>query len=88
MALLSVLTGTFRRHASIVRPLISVGGVVGLLALSLALETLAARDNASLPLMWVEAVIPPLVFAALLFGPQALAAWRQSFSRGLAAPST
>ena len=87
MALLSVLTGTFRRHASIVRPLISVGGVVGLLALSLALETLAARDNASLPLVWVEAVAPPLVFAALLFGPQALAAWRQSFPRVVGAPS-
>ena len=47
MALLSVLTGTFRRHASVLRPLISVAGVVVLLALSLALQTLAARNNAT-----------------------------------------
>jgi len=73
MALLSVLTGTFRRHASLLRPLISVGGVVTLLALSLALQTLAARDNAALPALWAETIVPPLVFAIMLFGPQALA---------------
>jgi lipopolysaccharide export system permease protein len=87
LALLSVLTGSFRRHASIVRPLLSVGGVVALLALSLALESLAARDNASLPLMWAEAIIPPLTFAILLFGPQVLAAWRQPLPNGATAPS-
>jgi hypothetical protein len=73
MALLSVLTGTFRRHASLLRPLISVAGVVALLALSLALQTLAARDNAALPALWAETIVPPLVFAVMLFGPQALA---------------
>jgi lipopolysaccharide export system permease protein len=73
LALLSVLTGTFRRHASLLRPLISVGGVVALLALSLALQTLAARDNTALPLLWMETIVPPAVFAVLLFGPQVLA---------------
>jgi lipopolysaccharide export system permease protein len=73
MALLSVLTGTFRRHASLLRPLISVGGVVTLLALSLALQTLAARDNAALPALWAETIVPPVVFAVMLFGPQVLA---------------
>jgi lipopolysaccharide export system permease protein len=73
MALLSVLTGTFRRHASLLRPLISVGGVVALLALSLALQTLAARDNAALPALWAETIVPPVVFAVMLFGPQVLA---------------
>jgi lipopolysaccharide export system permease protein len=73
MALLSVLTGTFRRHASLLRPLISVGGVVALLALSLALQTLAARNNAALPLLWMETIVPPAVFAVLLFGPQVVA---------------
>lgn len=81
LALLSVLTGAFRRHASIVRPLISVGGVVALLALSLALQTLAARDNETVPVLWVETILPPLVFALMLFGPQVLAAWRQPLPR-------
>ena len=85
IALLSVLTGTFRRHASVLRPLISVGGVVALLALSLALQTLAARDNATLPLLWAETVVPPVVFAVMLFGPQVLAAWQQYWPR--AAPA-
>jgi lipopolysaccharide export system permease protein len=82
MALLSVLTGTFRRHASLLRPLISVGGVVGLLALSLALQTLAARDNAALPALWAETIVPPVVFAVLLFGPQVLATRLPRLSRG------
>jgi lipopolysaccharide export system permease protein len=81
IALLSVLTGAFQRHASILRPLISVGGVVVLLALSLALQTLTARDNTTAPLLWAETIVPPLVFAVLLFGPQVLAAWRQPISR-------
>jgi lipopolysaccharide export system permease protein len=87
VALLSVLTGTFRRHASILRPLISVGGVVALLALSLALQTLAARDNATVPLLWAETVVPPVVFAVLLFAPQVLAAWRQPRPRNAPAPA-
>jgi lipopolysaccharide export system permease protein len=87
VALLSVLTGTFRRHASVLRPLISVGGVVALLALSLALQTLAARDNATVPLLWAETVLPPVMFAVLLFGPQVLAAWRQPLRRAASAPA-
>jgi lipopolysaccharide export system permease protein len=87
MALLSVLTGAFQRHASILRPLISVGGVVVLLALSLALQTLTARDNATAPLLWAETIVPPLVFALLLFGPQVLAAWRQPIPRDAPAPA-
>jgi lipopolysaccharide export system permease protein len=85
IALLSVLTGTFRRHASMLRPLISVGSVVALLAFSLALQTLAARDNALALLLWVETILPPVVFAALLFGPQTLAAWRRRVPRGATA---
>lgn len=82
IALLSVLTGAFQRHASILRPLISVAGVVALLALSLALQTLTARDNDLAALLWVETVAPPLVFAVLLFGPQVLAAWQRPIPRG------
>ena len=77
VALLSVLTGRFRRLTSVLRPLLSVASVVVLLALSLALQTLDARDNALVGLLWAETILPPVLFAALLFGPQILAARRR-----------
>ena len=51
----SSLTGTFRRQGGFVRPLVSVGTVVVLLALGLAVDNLAARHNVLIPLMWVQA---------------------------------
>jgi lipopolysaccharide export system permease protein len=72
VALLTVLTGTFRRYGGFARPLASIGSVVGLLALELAFQNLAARQNALIPLMWVQAVVPGIVCAWLLFGPQLL----------------
>jgi len=72
VALLTVLTGTFRRHGGFARPLASIGAVVGLLALELAFQNLAARQNALIPLMWVQAVVPGIVCAWLLFSPQLL----------------
>jgi lipopolysaccharide export system permease protein len=72
VALLTVLTGTFRRYGGFVRPLASIGTVVGLLALELAFQNLAARHNALIPLMWIQAVLPGIVCAWLLFGPQLL----------------
>ena len=45
VGLFSALGGIFRRHGGIVRPLVTVGVMVGLLALGLAFGTLAARDN-------------------------------------------
>ena len=71
VALLAVLTGTFRRHGNVLRPLISVLSVVGLLALGLAINDLAARQTALIPLIWVYSALPGLVCAWLLFGPQA-----------------
>jgi lipopolysaccharide export system permease protein len=71
VALVSVLTGTFRRHGSIVRPLAAVVVVVGLLAMGLAFGNLAARSNALLPLVWIHAVLPGLVCLWILFGPVA-----------------
>jgi len=72
VALLSVLTGTFRRHGGFVRPLVAVLSVVVLLALQLAFGNLAARDNALLPLVWIQAIVPGLVCLWLLLGPQLL----------------
>jgi lipopolysaccharide export system permease protein len=69
VALVSVLTGTFRRHGSLVRPLAAIGTVVGLLATGLAFGNLAARNNVLLPLVWLHAVVPGLICAWVLYGP-------------------
>ncbi|MGH7043562.1 MAG: LPS export ABC transporter permease LptF [Acetobacteraceae bacterium] len=74
IALLSVLTGTFRRHGSAVRPLAAIGAVVVLVALELGVGDLAARSNALLGLVWVEATVPALIGLALLLGPEM---WRR-----------
>jgi len=70
IALVAVLTGSFRRHGGIVRPLVAIGTIVALLALDLAIANLAARDNALVPLIWVQAVVPGTVCAWFLFGPR------------------
>ena len=76
VALLSVLSGTFRRHGSIVRPLVAIAAVVVLLATGLAVENLAARDNALLPLIWLQALAPGVICCWVLLGPQALTTLR------------
>jgi lipopolysaccharide export system permease protein len=70
VALLSVLSGAFRRHGGYVRPLVAVGAMVLMLALGLAFENLAARNNAMLPLVWIQAVTPGIVCGWLLLGPE------------------
>ena len=69
VGLLSALGGMFRRHGGMLRPLISVGAMVALLALGLAFSTLAARDNRLLILMWLHASAPGVICAILLLGP-------------------
>ncbi|MGD0103151.1 MAG: LPS export ABC transporter permease LptF [Rhodopila sp.] len=69
VGLFSALGGMFRRHGGVVRPLVTVGAMVGLLAFGLAFGTLAARDNSLLFLMWVHAIVPGVVCAWLLLGP-------------------
>jgi lipopolysaccharide export system permease protein len=69
VGLFSALGGIFRRHGGIVRPLVTVGAMVGLLALGLAFGTLAARDNDLLGLMWLHATAPGLICIWLLFAP-------------------
>jgi lipopolysaccharide export system permease protein len=78
IALLSVLTGAFRRQGSFVRPLAAIGAVVGLLALELASDNLAARNNALLPMIWLQATVPTIICAWALLGPQLLSGIRQS----------
>jgi lipopolysaccharide export system permease protein len=76
IALLFSLTGTFRRQGGFVRPLMSVGTVVSLLALGLAVDNLAARHNPLIPLMWLHAALPGIVCTWLLLGPQLLSSRR------------
>jgi lipopolysaccharide export system permease protein len=82
VALLAVLTGTFRRHGSFVRPLVAVGAVVVLLATGLAVDNLAARDNTLIPLVWLQALTPGVICGWLLLGPQLLPIRRRTLAPG------
>jgi lipopolysaccharide export system permease protein len=73
IGLLAVLTGPFRRHGGFIRPLVAVACVVCLLALGLAIDNLAARNNALVPLMWVQAVLPGCICLWLLLVPDWIA---------------
>jgi len=81
VGLVSVLTGGFQRHGNVLRPLGGVLAVVGLLALGLAISNFAARQVSLVPLMLVEAVLPGLVCAWVLFMPQAAWALRHGRAR-------
>lgn len=70
VALLCVLTGAFQRHATVLRPLVAVLGVVALLALGLIIASLAAKNPVLIPLMWLHAILPALVCGFFLLGPQ------------------
>ena len=70
IALIAVLGGRFRRHGSLIRPLVTIGVMVALLALGLAMENLAARDNRMLAMIWLQVTMPGVVCAWMLFGPQ------------------
>ena len=75
IALISVLSGAFRRHGSTIRPLGAVGAVVALVALQLAVGDMAARNNAMLGLVWGAAVLPALVALGMLLGPDLRLGW-------------
>ena len=69
VALYAVLTGSFRRHGNVLRPLTAVLCVVGLLALELAVANLATRQVSLIPLIWIHAILPGIVCASLLLAP-------------------
>jgi lipopolysaccharide export system permease protein len=69
VGLFSALGGIFRRHGGIVRPLVTIGVMVALLAMGLAFGTLAARDNSLIFLMWLHAIVPGVIAGWLLLGP-------------------
>ena len=69
VALCSVLTGGFQRHGNVLRPLVGVASVVGLLALGLAVASLAARLPVLMPLVWLAAGLPIAACLAGLLAP-------------------
>jgi lipopolysaccharide export system permease protein len=69
VALVSVLTGSFRRYGNVARPAAAVGVMVALLATGLAVSSLATRNVALMPLVWLQVILPGLVAAWLLFVP-------------------
>ncbi|MBY0329641.1 MAG: LPS export ABC transporter permease LptF [Acetobacteraceae bacterium] len=68
IALATALTGEFRRHGGGLRLFIGIGVVVGLLAVGLMTNNLAARQNAMIPLIWLNALAPLVVGAWVLSG--------------------
>jgi lipopolysaccharide export system permease protein len=70
VALASVLTGGFRRHGGVARPLLGVGITVGLIALGLSVNNLASRDSAFIPLVWAQAILPGVIAGWLLLRPE------------------
>jgi lipopolysaccharide export system permease protein len=69
VALVSVLTGGFRRYGNVARPAAAVGVMVGLLASGLAVSSLATRNTALIPLVWAQVLLPGMVAAWVLFAP-------------------
>jgi lipopolysaccharide export system permease protein len=62
------LTGEFRRHGGGLRIAVGISLVVGLLAFGLTAGNLAARDNAWVPLIWLQTILPGVVAAWWLGG--------------------
>jgi lipopolysaccharide export system permease protein len=70
VALASVLTGAFSRHANYVRPTIAILAVVGILALQLAAQNVAGHNLGLVPLIWLAAIGPGVVAGVILFAPE------------------
>lgn len=67
IGLLATLRGVFRRHGGLVRPTGAVAAVTLLVAASLGVDNLAARNIGLLPMIWAAALLPGLLAAMLLF---------------------
>ncbi|HQT60255.1 MAG TPA: LPS export ABC transporter permease LptF [Acidiphilium sp.] len=66
LALLAVLRSPFRRQGGTAALVAAVFGVMGLVAVELGVETLAARQNALIPLIFVVTLGPALAGLGLL----------------------
>ena len=70
VALVAVLGGAFSRHGALARPMVAILTVVGLLALGLTVQSVASREPVLIPLIWIEAILPGLICAGMLFWPE------------------
>ena len=68
VAMATALTGHFRRYGGGLRLSAGIAVVIGLLATGLMAGNLAARQNALIPLIWANAVLPGLLAAWVLGG--------------------
>ncbi|MCC6718261.1 MAG: LPS export ABC transporter permease LptF [Acetobacteraceae bacterium] len=69
VALLAVLGGVFRRHGGLLRPFVAILSVVALVAVGLALDSLAVRMPGVIPLLWLRSLLPAAICAVVLFVP-------------------
>jgi lipopolysaccharide export system permease protein len=69
VALVSVLTGGFRRYGNVARPAAAVAVMVALLASGLAVSSLATRHVSLMPLVWAQVMLPGVAAAWMLFVP-------------------
>ena len=76
IAMVCVLSGAFRRHGGMLRPLVAIMSVVVIEALGLAVDSLAVRHNSLIPLVWMHAALPGVLCAVFLFGPGLLDRFR------------
>lgn len=77
IALVAALGGEFRRHGGLLRQGVAILAVVSLVALGLALDSLAVRHPEVIPLIWLRAVVPGVACAVWLFLPRGNAAAAQ-----------
>ena len=68
VAMATALTGGFRRHGGGFRLFAGISLVVALLAAGLMTSNVAARQNALIPLIWLNAALPGLAAAWALSG--------------------
>lgn len=69
VALAATLTGEFKRHGPIMRPLVAVLVMVALIASQLIAGDMAGRNIRLVFLLWAQAIVPGLIAAWMLFGP-------------------
>lgn len=77
VALATALTGQFRRHGGGIRLFVGIMVVVGLLAVGLVSSNMAARQNAFIPLIWLNALLPGTVAAWVVAGSPGLPSLRR-----------
>jgi lipopolysaccharide export system permease protein len=83
VGLATALSTSFRRHGDSRPAMAGVALVVGLLAVGLAIGNAAARDNAFIPLIWAQVLVPAAVSIWILIGSPGLRRRRPRMPEGI-----